>query len=481
MLSLSHQKTTSQTFDVLSELDETNPYLSEKDKISKEAEKVDDYEDLELVDVQGGIFGHGRDDPHTISSGEVGDEARYRLRGYCFTALNHFIDIKKGSGYFDDYDGYSYYRGSGSKDEFQNANEIADSLLTQLLAGVTDKKVDEGLNWSLNDEYVHVPGNPWYIGCSPAVERYSYFQDKRQYSNKEDELLARFPLAASTGQTGKGIPYSIFMPLDNMARYWYEVFINYREPIYLNRCIHPVGPVMHAIQDASIPHHTAGCIGNWHSKYETDLESYLDSWFADSAFNEGVKELYKQWNRVDLNPPNHLNISDWDKLPAINWRIDHLVTWIALNAFREYDQTYNHFRNGYQFDHHSAKRLTQMAISMGMLVLQKIRQKVYESWIKTSTYAERVKLYNGGVIGIFSNETDPPDEYRYANDEKVVNGVWEGYEYGTHECWLKEKTAAFHVKRYRSGIIGVFHTQAAADLEKELASGRSWSKNSPYR
>lgn len=38
---------------------------------------------------------------------------------------------------------------------------------------VFGQRVDEALNWWLNDEYVHAPGQPWYRGCSPSVERYS--------------------------------------------------------------------------------------------------------------------------------------------------------------------------------------------------------------------------------------------------------------------------------------------------------------------
>ena len=72
---------------------------------------------------------------------------------------------------------------------------------------------------------MHAPGQPWYRHCSPSIERYSFFYEKGIYRSLEEESRARFPLADSTGERGKGIPYSIFMPVDNMARYWYEEFL----------------------------------------------------------------------------------------------------------------------------------------------------------------------------------------------------------------------------------------------------------------
>ena len=85
-----------------------------------------------------------------------------------------------------------------------------------------------------NDEYVHALCHSWYRGCSPSVERYSF---PTRYQTVREELAARFPVAASTGSRRKGIPYSVFMPVDNMARYWYGRFVATRDPRAL-------GPVM---------------------------------------------------------------------------------------------------------------------------------------------------------------------------------------------------------------------------------------------
>lgn len=333
-------------------------------KLVKEAPAVDDYYDLEFVDVEGGIGSGGRDDPHKDEWDAIDDEPHYTEEGMNLTAFNHFIDIKKGPGLFDDYDGYSYNKGSASRDQYQSASDAASGTLAKLMGKITGFKVDEGINWWLNDEYVHAPGQQWYRGCSPSVERYSFPSDKRVYPTARDELLARFPVANSTGTTGRGIPYSVFMPVDNMARYWYGRFEATKDPATL-------GPVMHAIQDASVPHHAAGYMGNWHNRYEADLESRIPGWMNEPSFENEVKALVQAWSRHDPSPPTTLSVNEWSRQPAINWRIDQMVTWVALNAYKEYSNTYNHFRNGYRFDANSARNLTKLATAMSILALKK--------------------------------------------------------------------------------------------------------------
>lgn len=315
------------------------------DKLSEEAADVDDYYDLELVDVEGGFGNGGRDNPHEKELWAIDDKAHYseKLTGNIFTALNHFIDIQKGPGEFDDYDGYAYKRGSGKK---------------------TDNKLDSMITFWYNDEYVHAPGQQWYENCSPSVERYSFPADKGVYANTVEEAKARFPLADSTGSDGKGVPFSVFMPLDNMARYWYGRFEFTKDLLCL-------GPVLHAVQDASIPHHAAGCLGNWHSRFESVTDTKVANWLADADFKAEVKDLVKEWSRNDPSPPQSLGVGDWVKVPAINWRTDHLVTWVALNAYREYDQTYKSFAGGDQYNADSQKQLTKLASAMSVLVLRK--------------------------------------------------------------------------------------------------------------
>jgi hypothetical protein len=333
-------------------------------KLIQEAPAVDDYTDLEFVDVEGGIGNGGRDDPHKDEWVAIDDRPHYAEDDSSLTAFNHFIDIRKGPGLFDDYDGYSYHRGSGSKEQYQDASDAAPGALARLAAKLTGYKVDHGVNWWFNDEYIHAPGQPWYRACSPSIERYSFPGDMGRYASVEEEAVARFPPANSTGGKDKGIPHSVFMPVDNLARYWYGRFRDTHDPAVL-------GPVLHAIQDAGVPHHAAGTLGNWHSRYEADLDAGIPGWLADPGFESEVKALVAAWSRGDPSPPTSLSPDDWDQTPALNWPVEQLVTWLALNSYREYAVTYNHFRDGYTLDTNSARKLTALATAVSVLVLKK--------------------------------------------------------------------------------------------------------------
>lgn len=72
---------------------------------------------------------------------------------FSMSNFNHFIDIPKGRGMFDDYDGYSYENGSGK-------NVLLDQTI---------------FSTYLSDEYIHAPGHPDYRlnQCSIALELYS--------------------------------------------------------------------------------------------------------------------------------------------------------------------------------------------------------------------------------------------------------------------------------------------------------------------
>jgi hypothetical protein len=344
----SHKKLTQTLCYLLADTVEYFPLFANAEEIASQAEQTDRETDLELIYVE-----YFRDaDPH-----DGNDKAHYYDREFFgllggkhyFTAFNHFIDIRKGkeNALFDDFDGYSYYHGSASKD--QHEEELGDKL-DHLLIG-----------WWLNDEYVHVPGRGGYRDCSPAVVRYSFPEDKGLYTTTT-EAKKRFPLAESTGKKDCGIPYSVFMPVDNLARYWYKQFESSRVPQYL-------GYVMHAIQDASVPHHAAGCLGNWHRKYEEELAKQIEMWVVDTEFQNDVKSLLYQWNKVDEEPPNSLDVDDYVKTPHRNWPIDMLVTWMALHAHRAYSAIYQGFKNGWSMNVATMRQLTEKAAALCMLVL----------------------------------------------------------------------------------------------------------------
>jgi hypothetical protein len=321
----------------------------------------DHFQDVEFVHVKG-----GRDNPHQREWLAVDDKAHFRSGGINLTAFNHYIDIKKGPGLFDDYDGYSYYRGSAHKGQYQKASQLTQGW-AYISAKLMGWKVDEGISYWLNDEYVHTAGRQWYKDCSPALKNYSYPHDQGVYANKQAELAARFPLAGRRGKPGHGFPYSVFMPVDNLARYWFEQFRKSGQKRW-----EYLGPVMHAIQDAGIPHHAAGYSGNWHVEYEKALDKHIKSVYREPDFHLQVKKLTEKWYREDPRPPSgRLRLRDRGRKPAINWEIRQLITWLALHAYHAYAKDYNHFSKGFKPNNQSLGRLYILAAAMSGLVLLK--------------------------------------------------------------------------------------------------------------
>jgi len=318
---------------------------------------TDAWEDVEFIDVQ-----LGRDHPHRREWNAVNDRSHYLSDGRSHTALNHFIDIQKGPGRFDDYDGYSYFRGSAHREQNQKAEAVTGGP-AYLAAWISGFKVDEGIAFWLNDEYVHLPGQPGYHRCSPALERYSFPEDLRRYPNRRAELIERFPLASATGQPGQGVPYSIFMPVDNLARYWFERYKRRRQLNYL-------GPVLHAVQDASVPHHAAGYNGNWHVEYESALETYTSNTGRLESVRQSARTMLSDWNRNTARPPEgRLTLKDTALKPSWNWPVAQLVTWTALHAYRTYTRTYGRFRQGFKPRTRSQRRLLALAAAMSGLIL----------------------------------------------------------------------------------------------------------------
>lgn len=362
--------------------------LNNADKLTIESANVDGYLDLEVVNVDGGI-----DNPHNLFDGLPPDQAYHKyLDRFNLSAYNHYIDIKMRVGRFDDYDGYSYqgnhydgtvYTINPSVKENQKLDQIGGTTgLAILLVDYLQKYnlfhllpkdyrecyVDEALSYFFNDFYVHSLAHRWYNYhdniCSPSTERYSF---PSKYSDKIAELAVRFPISINSPSPGKGIPYSTFMPVDNMARYWYERFKNTND-------ILTMGPVLHAVQDASVLHHSAGYHGNWHQEYEDEMDDRINTIVNDSIFKESVKRKVTDWSMVDRTPPSTLDSSDWqNKIPAINWKIDILVTWIALNSYHAYSDNgiYNSFSNGYSFNKENAEILTELATAMIILIIKK--------------------------------------------------------------------------------------------------------------
>ncbi len=268
-------------------------------------------------------------------------------------SLNHFIDVRKDEPpLFDDYDGYSYERGSARKGQHQYAPSME------------NVGFDAAISVFLKSMYVHAPGHRWYRGCSPSIDRYSNFAEVGTYGSVEAEAQKRFPTVGWFPWRKMGFSHSVFMPVDNMARYWYRRYLDAGDPSSL-------GYVVHAIQDASVPQHAAGCIGNFHYDYENALEGRVNDLRAESAFRDDVKALLGGYLQDDQSPPTELARDEHGRTPGINWSIDMLVTWLALNAYVEYHVTYNDFFDGFTTNDGSTKALTAKAVALTCLALVK--------------------------------------------------------------------------------------------------------------
>jgi hypothetical protein len=355
-----------------------------KSAAALESQVTDYRNDVEFVNVNASAIGPltqgGRDDPHDVNGSllEIEDDPAYEIGKMHFTTFNHFIDIRKGPGLCDDYDGYSYHRGSGSVGEYQTVAQLTEDTfyLREVLGSIpASLKADEGIMRWLDDQYVHAPGHEWYRDCSPAVARYSRYSEKGTFKSVAEEAKDRFPLAKYFGATGCGIPFSVFLPVDNMARYSFNEY-------KLNQRVSHLGQIFHAVQDASIPHHAAGCLGNWHATYERILQSYIgrprdqEKWLNNAGFKTHVKQQYSQYNTSDARPPTSLAPTDINKVPARNWPVDMLVTWLALHAYEAYKNVWNNFQSSpsspSSAQQANMKDLTSKAVAVSMLILAEL-------------------------------------------------------------------------------------------------------------
>lgn len=267
----------------------------------------------------------------------IGIEPTYTVFGKNTTAFNHFIDIRKADllgqsrGVVDDFDGYSYRRGSASMNEYEPLSNAAYEFgLGKDALEATNLKTDQAFA-----KFLGQPGSrvvtPLDGNYSDVLQKYSYHSENTPQIPFADEMRLRFP---------ETIDHAVFMPLDQFGRYWHERFVRLGN-------LEDLGRMMHAVQDASVPHHAAGCMGNYHSDYEMQLAKLAGYWCChDTDFEAAHRRNVLAWCRWDDSPPETLSVGDWGLVPAINWRMDHLITWLALNAYRYYAQVFNHFRDG---------------------------------------------------------------------------------------------------------------------------------------
>ncbi len=356
--------------------------------------KYDFSNEMSFIDINGQGIGNedALDDPHKSGTWEVPDKCEKEGLGSSFAAYNHFIDIGKGKGTYDDYDGYSYHNGSGHLGEYEDlfdavpffTNDFWPNAGNIVAAAITkNMKTDAALAWYFNDSNVEYPGSKWYRNCSPALWNYSY--PAPYNGNKYNEMKKRFPwghYGNGSKNKGKCVPWSVFMPVDNLGRYWYETFL-------MSHKVWDLGPVLHAVQDACVPHHAAGHMGNYHAKYEKLLEGYLydknngsGSWSNQGALRTQAKELFNSYNRMASKPATLTYPQDLTRQkPNLSWSVDQIITWAAFNAYYEYVNTYNSFKslaNTKEFKTATAQKLFVLSLALSMLILKKAQIEAVE-------------------------------------------------------------------------------------------------------
>ena len=367
-----HKDLTGLAFDLFDRVDDIHlAFRDRKDAVVEESEKTDCKKDLELVKVRRWNFLGGRNDPHrrgwflfkifqdirfyqsnefNIMEGVVPD--------LYWTALNHYIDVRGGPGNYDDYDGYSFNHGSAHS----NQRELA-----QRHGNVG---IDTVINTLLSGFYVHAPGRPWYDGCSESVRWYSRYSEGTTYSSVEEEARARFPTAVRPPRMNTGVPESVFFPVDNIAKHWYD-------RLTLANAAECLGYVMHALQDAAVPHHAAGCAGNFHTTYEERQIGEIGHLVQEQTFADEVLGLFEDWRGTPGGSPARLSQGDHGRTPGIKWEVDMLATWLAVNAYKEFKDAYRGFEGGsYIHDTDSMRGLALKAGAISMLALAKADDKV---------------------------------------------------------------------------------------------------------
>ncbi len=372
MKETSHQLLSLFVFEQLKTVLGKFPLYDKRSDIAKGSMAVDWQQDLELVEVSGRLDSnpHNDENDDNTTVNLTGQFAKMLGTNNFWTTFNHFIDIRKGPGIYDDFDGYSFDRGSAKGNQYetlghklQDAGKAADSVsnMFEQFHGKDFRSmpVDRAIMAYLGDHYVHAPGFNGYRDCSSSIERYSFHQDKGEYDSVEEESRSRFI------RDYNGVPASVFMPLDNMARYWYLKFRQRRDP-------QAVGFILHALQDASIPHHAAGCSGNWHASYEEQLAKNIVIWQRNGQLVQEVQSYYNQFEGVDEVPPTSLAIDDWNKVPKSNWAIEWMVTWMALNAYQSYREVYNNFETGFDENKRNMLDLTAKSTALCMHLIKNL-------------------------------------------------------------------------------------------------------------
>ena len=110
-----------------------------------------------------------------------------------------------------------------------------------------------------------------------------------------------------------------------------------------------------------------------------DPDIYYDhETMEDQDFLDHVIELFHSFEGHDEDPPTSLDKEDHVKTPCLNWRIDMLATWMALNSHKEFNTQYKDLGKEFEPDLESMKELLAKAVAMSMIVALKCDRSTQE-------------------------------------------------------------------------------------------------------
>lgn len=194
------------------------------------------------------------------------------------TSFLHFVDTTKIGEYNDEWDGYSCDSAKDIEYEIQDIPALDDEYVDSMTCDYLGNPDGPGVGDP--EGYLHL--NPDY---SPALYRYITVPAG---SSACEEVATRFCRnncddICDSGADGLWLEDVDFPPASNLGRYWYTQWIDTENPLFL-------GPVMHAVTDATVPHHASGYLGNWHRQFEDD--------YAVDVFQENFNSAYEPSNWV---------------------------------------------------------------------------------------------------------------------------------------------------------------------------------------
>ncbi len=364
------------------------------DLIISEAPMPDLYQDLKIC-VNSSLM-------NFVNIWDIGvSGCRYEGVGHGFTSWFHYIDIRKGKGEVDDYDGFSPTSACWDQwEELCGPEEGGSDGYSRFGKYCTFRT---GCNWPFIVDPVDVCIDEWYLdegkivlnpSESPGLYRYcTACLDPTSYTIDEEMSKRRI--------AGHEFGDSIIPPADNAATYWYKQFMQG------NHDPRNMGAVLHFLADVSVPHHADGVSGTWHSGYEDEYEIEI------------TPLLTQEMESGDIGGPWDI----WDEIKKLNDEYDNdtlrhtSVAALATRLAEESLPSIDHYRQTKPFidkirkNHDSwdeALHLGRRAVAYTVLVLR----KAYQGGFDNDTDNDGIEDWQDNCIGAHNRFQEDFDQDR---------------------------------------------------------------------